>query len=1298
MNSKKLLSSLLISLGVFSLVLTGCGNNQTSESSQPSEPNTPSSEEPSTESSQEVSSEESSEVSSEESSEVSSEESSVEESSSEDRVLPEAVTYDVEFNYDDSATNITVWTDYDVEGTAAPFINNISQVEENAERHTVPLKDDVNCGDYYFAVDAQGYIVYASYGTGSGYGGPMDGYYHNYADSDPWKMDVWSLHDEFAGWPETAIIDGVEVPAWNLFDFMVPKGGFVVKGNAREVTFQKLWKQITGLATNAPVRDNTFLENTTKDGALDHLYLSLNEDHKLSVRERLADEIKNADGEQEFATPSKGFESTDADTVVTYTPVSTLATLDDDTLVNNVKGVITYRNGKEAVIQDETGAGVLLYSDDLNNDAYQVGVTIAFNAKKITYGGDVELKELTDITVLERYGSIPAVTPTVVTADNVADVWVAENNYKSFKLVKATVVSINTSKSSVVKIGDTEITLYRAAFPETVSVGDTVDVLCTMVNFNGSVQGKVGSSTDISRYYNVSVDVDGVDGVLEAVTTAHASGDVVELVANNADNKYQFTHWEVMSIDEEGTVSWVIVEGSEGQAELEITVGEADASYRAVFEYAAWNNLSSDMGLSLQAPVSVLNADAGADATAVMVDADAKLHTEGDWGKGNSDSRWRLVIVVDEQGRINYLVSNPANGYGGPMGTGYYVNPALDDYTTNPAFNLLEGYGPWTPEDGSAAAKFEIVVPEGGFVINSHGSAATALLKALGLTDTSDAAVNTRNNGISDDTRLFYDNVNKTVRVYVPSLEEGNYLVSMNVNGYGSETGIGVFVDDETNPMASTKVDGRHTFDNANGWRYCFAVNAEGRIIYASYGFGAGYASPADDFYTDGSITKSTSANQGQLVGDFFKLADDFVAWGEDNGASGAFSHYEALVPTGGFVVSGYNEDANMSALWADIFGETLAAVGNELNINTVAAGTFNDITVRLVEVNGVKQIKVVHPDEVEVPTRDYTSITLDSSYNLNFYDTYAEAVDAKVAALKEADPSFAVPTEAVSEIYYDNIDNRMWGDTGFSSILLTSEANWTANTKNQWAYTMICNAEGKIEWIGQLNNPKANYYLRSATFASSPAYDVATGTMVIPEGGFAYTQWASDNAEATHNIVYSGYDVVRALVMSQVGSAWTTIGTVPTDKRVGLEGTNAVDYGHDTTLQVAKGTDVTFSNIFTGFLDDLTVSRVDIAEDPIFKGKLVVTRERTIKSAIQRGLVKTELAKVLLGEETFVANYNGGGINWALTNPILQNINSLLNDEKTYADVVSTIEAMTLDTSYFGDTYTPLWALINAE
>ena len=62
-----------------------------------------------------------------------------------------------------------------------------------------------------------------------------------------------------------------------------------------------------------------------------------------------------------------------------------------------------------------------------------------------------------------------------------------------------------------------------------------------------------------------------------------------------------------------------------------------------------------------------------------------------------------------------------------------------------------------------AAAKFEIVVPEGGFVINSHGSAATALLKALGLTDTSDAAVNTRNNGISDDTRLFYDNVNKTI-------------------------------------------------------------------------------------------------------------------------------------------------------------------------------------------------------------------------------------------------------------------------------------------------------------------------------------------------------------------------------------------------------------------------------------------------------------------------------------------------------------------------------------------------------
>ena len=80
-----------------------------------------------------------------------------------------------------------------------------------------------------------------------------------------------------------------------------------------------------------------------------------------------------------------------------------------------------------------------------------------------------------------------------------------------------------------------------------------------------------------------------------------------------------------------------------------------------------------------------------------------------------------IFTVVDKDGKVAYAVSNPANGYGGPSGTGYYAHPDYAaDYTTNPAFNILEGYGPWTPEDSQSSTKFEIVVPEGGFIITSQ--------------------------------------------------------------------------------------------------------------------------------------------------------------------------------------------------------------------------------------------------------------------------------------------------------------------------------------------------------------------------------------------------------------------------------------------------------------------------------------------------------------------------------------------------------------------------------------------------
>ena len=154
MNTKKLLSMLLVSLGVVSLGLTSCGETSSEPSSEPSTPSVEPSSEPSSEPSVEPSSEPSSEVSSEPSSEPSVE------------PLPEETAFDVTFNYDDSENNLTVWTDTPVNGSIAPHPENISENPEIEERYSAPVtkSTDLSAGYYYFAVDANGYLVYASYG------------------------------------------------------------------------------------------------------------------------------------------------------------------------------------------------------------------------------------------------------------------------------------------------------------------------------------------------------------------------------------------------------------------------------------------------------------------------------------------------------------------------------------------------------------------------------------------------------------------------------------------------------------------------------------------------------------------------------------------------------------------------------------------------------------------------------------------------------------------------------------------------------------------------------------------------------------------------------------------------------------------------------------------------------------------------------------------------------------------------------------------------------------------------------
>ena len=291
--------------------------------------------------------------------------------------------------------------------------------------------------------------------------------------------------------------------------------------------------------------------------------------------------------------------------------------------------------------------------------------------------------------------------------------------------------------------------------PETVAVGDYVDVVCSMQAYNDQVQGRTASTADVSRYYSVTVDVDGVDGSVEPAVSVHASGASVTMTAKHEDPNYSFSHWEKLVGE-----TWEQVSTEPSHT---ITVGEVDEQYRAVFNYAAWALLPGTYVEALVETPDKVNGDAGGDAFAVLTEG--VLHTEGAWTSGAFNSSWRTIIAVDKDGKVAYAVSNPANGYGGPSGSGYYAHPDYADYTLNPAFNILEGYGPWTAEAPDASKKFEIVVPEGGFILTAHGTDGELLWTTLGAeAGAGDAGHNTRE-ALDHSARVFYDEANNALRV-----------------------------------------------------------------------------------------------------------------------------------------------------------------------------------------------------------------------------------------------------------------------------------------------------------------------------------------------------------------------------------------------------------------------------------------------------------------------------------------------------------------------------------------------------
>ena len=165
---------------------------------------------------------------------------------------------------------------------------------------------------------------------------------------------------------------------------------------------------------------------------------------------------------------------------------------------------------------------------------------------------------------------------------------------------------------------------------------------------------------------------------------------------------------------------------------------------------------------------SYLNSDAGADAIAVWTKAGTKLRQVTNVSTGESTwvgNSWRYYVVVDAEGRVAYAVQWPDSGYGGPNSTSYHCNEYYTDYKNNPAIKLLPGYADDWASGGTGYKRYEIIVPEGGFAITTHGEANSKLIDMLsqGMVDNYDVS-NINNRTIYDSNiRLSFDPTTRTI-------------------------------------------------------------------------------------------------------------------------------------------------------------------------------------------------------------------------------------------------------------------------------------------------------------------------------------------------------------------------------------------------------------------------------------------------------------------------------------------------------------------------------------------------------
>lgn len=1113
MNSKKLFKTLLWSLAGLTLVLTGCTKKDPGSSPTSSPSDTTSSGGGTT--------------------------SSGGSSSSSETPIPEptSLKLDVVFNWDTN-THVTtegmsIWTDRYVDGTIAPLSDNVSGIA--ADRRTTNPENDWR---WNFAVDANGYIVYASWGTNGGYGGPSDGFY--YRPISQWDKDevtntgtgnddfpVFAIGGDWAPW---------DAPTCNNYDYVIPEGGFIITGRGEDANgfvrfldFIYEDRTFTSDEVVALQEANALLENQTEKGYFDDYYVFINEEKQLEVMSR-------EDVEDENNTPAYLCAEEDAPTDL-YDDIADVITMENDTEVT-VRGVITnmYADGV-LIIADNTGSVLvkdttLQYIPAKSERVYALDDTVAVEGTFSVVDGQNTITPTAEPEVLSKYWEITPPSPVEIV--NYSTQWVVANQNKVVTMKELLYVE-TTGEISTFK--DSAENVYKGrniALPTGIEANDKFDIRAVLQVENGNeVVFRTSSVNDLTGYATVTL-VNGTFKDTDESVKDFALGSKVTIVADDRPGE-RFVRWvsgdsvattKEYEIPVNGDVTWMaeysnkatitVVNGTISGQEtttVEFTIGtqvtivanEAESGYifagwyssnvkvsdLTEYTFEVTDNATYTATYQIEAApvpgaidVDVYNEDLPITGSNIGVyvaeEIDGKLpqtstHDSTKYTANNYKDAWGSIIAVDSEGRIVALGYKHWTGHGGGYtGSNPITAPADVAYAgttglTNPAYTASEAWQPWPAETRN---EWDFVIPEGGFLISVNGAEKTAelLSQIYNAEDLKDKMITywekdyPSNVGKNGHTGYQLENLKaeytlpENVRIYLTFdkkiiIEHESNVKAIptiiNPQEQTSEFALwsGTWVNGTIAPESPNTwgnvLEGSRTFmtpTDASGGSiagFTFGVNAQGKLVYASYGLNAGFGSPGDEFYS--------RIGEGGKANPIFSVSDNYMSYNEDLADQvddGYWREFELVVPLGGFVFTvtdptdeGLIEIMNMLM---DGIVDTPYSVDNPVPTNNdtlfgniykaglVADGAWDHFTFSL-----TKTGKICVVDD-NAPTEDTPQENVDP-----YKDTYSVFVeDSENAVASGIDPTRTAVVESA-----DRNEEPYLTDTGYEHLYIAVDS-----------------------------------------------------------------------------------------------------------------------------------------------------------------------------------------------------------------------------------------------------------------